>query len=337
MRFSNKSLLALTLLGGCSGGSEATRPPLTATPTPTPTPIMPERETSVPLPPDAGAAGGPAGTSGMGAARYDQVGFATWYGDELARSPTASGTLFAPDAITAAHRTLPLGSHAEITALDTGRTILVLINDRGPGRMDREIDLSRGAAALLGLNGQPMAPVRVRGTIASPADIAAIAAGRAPATRLNAPPGLLVALRAQLKATGLVDPRPSVPAPVAAPMAATKVERPPANAISNAPARGAMTPPQSRPAQVSPAQAGPAPQPVARPSTKGRRYLVQVVALSNADRAGALARTMNGRVESDGGLHRVRLGPFSDLISAQRARDDAARRGYGDATILVQP
>ncbi|WP_254554774.1 septal ring lytic transglycosylase RlpA family protein, partial [Salmonella enterica] len=81
-------------------------------------------------------------------------------------------------------RTLPLGSHAEVTALDTGRTILVLVNDRGPGRADREIDLSRGAAALLGMDGRPSAPVRVRATTATPTDAAALAAGRPAAARL---------------------------------------------------------------------------------------------------------------------------------------------------------
>jgi rare lipoprotein A len=289
MRSSASALgLAALLLAGCSGGSEAPRLPITSAPA--------ERGSAVPLPPEAGAQEGPAGTSGMGAARYDQVGYASWYGEELEGAPTASGAPFVPDAITAAHRTLPLGSHAEVTALDSGRTILVLVNDRGPSRADREIDLSRGAAALLGTNGQPMAPVRVRGVNASAADAAALASGRPAAVRLSAPPTLLAALRAQL-------PGSTMPT---------------------------MTAPGPRPAAA-------APRSLVAPPSKDGAYLVQVAAFSSPDRARALAGKLEGRVESNGDLHRVRLGPFPDASSAQRARDDAARRGYGDATIIVQP
>ncbi len=282
--------LAALLLAGCSGGSEVPRPPISSAPA--------KRSIAVPLPPEAGAQEGPAGTSGMGAARYDQVGYASWYGEELEGALTASGAPFVPAAITAAHRTLPLGSHAEVTALDSGRMILVLINDRGPSRADREIDLSRGAAALLGMNGQPIAPVRVRGVIASAADAAALANGRPAATRLPAPPALLSALRSELP--GAKMPATATPAP-----------------------RRAAASPRPPVAAAAPSKSG--------------AYLVQVAAFSSSNRAGALAEMLDGRVESNGGLHRVRLGPFSDASSAQRARDDVARRGYGDATIIVQP
>ncbi|MGN6690639.1 MAG: septal ring lytic transglycosylase RlpA family protein, partial [Sphingopyxis sp.] len=72
---------------------------------------------------------------------YDDVGYASWYGEELAGKPTANGEIFNPDGISAAHRTLPLPSYVEVTALDTGRTILVRVNDRGPMVGDRLIDL----------------------------------------------------------------------------------------------------------------------------------------------------------------------------------------------------
>ena len=250
------------------------------------------------LPPEAGASRGPAGTSGAGESRYDRVGLASWYGEELGGAPTASGGAFVPDAITAAHRRLPLGSHAEVTALDSGRTILVLINDRGPGPPDREIDLSRGAAALLGMNGRPVTPVRVRAVMAVPADAAALAAGRAAAPRLDAPPALLAALRRQM------TPEPARASPRLRPVPAP---------------RPATAPSPARPAKVNAGQ------------------VVQVAAFSSEPRARALAKVLGGYVESTGGLYRVRLGPFSDRVSAERARDGAARRGYGDATIIVQP
>ena len=92
---------------------------------------------------------------------YDRVGYATWYGPESGNQ-TANGERFRPDGISAAHTTLPLPSYVEVTALDTGRRILLRINDRGPFTGGRLIDLSRGAAEELGVKAQGVAPVRVR-------------------------------------------------------------------------------------------------------------------------------------------------------------------------------
>ncbi len=99
---------------------------------------------------------------------FDMLGYASWYGSESG-DRTANGERFRARWITAAHTTLPLPSYAEVTALDTGRRIVVRINDRGPfaGRA-RIIDLSRGAAEALGIRAQGKAAVRVR--IATPSD-----------------------------------------------------------------------------------------------------------------------------------------------------------------------
>src|SRR3546814_5799298 len=94
-------------------------------------------------------------------ADYDEVGYAGRYGDDLAGKPTANGEDFDPAAISAAHKTLPLPSYVEVTALDTGRTILVRVNDRGPMANDRLIDLSPAAADQLGLK-DGVTGVRVR-------------------------------------------------------------------------------------------------------------------------------------------------------------------------------
>ena len=93
---------------------------------------------------------------------YDRLGYASWYGPESG-TQTANGEHFRPDGISGAHTTLPLPSYVEVTSLDTGRVILLRINDRGPfaGR-GRIIDLSRGAGRLLGLPARGSAPVRVR-------------------------------------------------------------------------------------------------------------------------------------------------------------------------------
>jgi rare lipoprotein A len=133
---------------------------------------------------------------------YDMLGYASWYGHESGNM-TANGERFRPDAVTAAHTTLPLPTYVEVTALDTGRTILVRINDRGPfaGR-GRIIDLSKGAAEQLGIRARGHAPVRVRRVDPPERDKARLREGKAASERPRVPEGVLANLRAQL-ATGM--------------------------------------------------------------------------------------------------------------------------------------
>ncbi len=77
------------------------------------------------------------------------LGRASWYGSEFQGSPTASGEPFNMHALTAAHRTLPLGSYARVSNLANGRSVVVKINDRGPHTGRRTIDLSYAAAEEL--------------------------------------------------------------------------------------------------------------------------------------------------------------------------------------------
>lgn len=76
-------------------------------------------------------------------------GWASWYGAELHGEPTASGEPFDMHGLTAAHRTLPLGSYVEVRNLTNGKTVMVRINDRGPFPAARVIDLSHAAAGKL--------------------------------------------------------------------------------------------------------------------------------------------------------------------------------------------
>ncbi len=103
-----------------------------------------------------------ASSAAVAAPSYEATGHASWYGDELRGRTTANGEIFDPDGFTAAHRTLPMSSYVEVTALDTGRTIIVRINDRGPYHGNRLIDLSHGAARQLGMVGNGSRLVRVR-------------------------------------------------------------------------------------------------------------------------------------------------------------------------------
>ncbi|MEZ0281238.1 septal ring lytic transglycosylase RlpA family protein [Methyloceanibacter sp.] len=78
---------------------------------------------------------------------------ASYYGKEFAGRRTASGEKFNPSKMTAAHRTLPLGTQVQVTHVRNGRSVMVRINDRGPFIKGRSIDLSAGAAAVIELGG----------------------------------------------------------------------------------------------------------------------------------------------------------------------------------------
>ena len=93
---------------------------------------------------------------------YNEVGMASWYGDQFNGRPTATGERFDMHALTAAHKTLPLPGLVEVTNLANGRTAVLRVNDRGPFVDDRIIDLSRGAADQLGMLSQGVGRVRVR-------------------------------------------------------------------------------------------------------------------------------------------------------------------------------
>jgi len=249
---------------------------------------------------------------------YDDVGYASWYGDEAAGRPTANGETFDPDAISAAHKTLPLPSYVEVTALDTGRTILVRVNDRGPMVNDRLIDLSRGAAEQLGLGGG-VAAVRVRRTNPPMAERAQLRAGRAVPERIATPDSLLAILRTKARA---------LPVPANTPAAAaTAADVPPAaTPSSSGDERLIVENPDVEPA--------PAPAAAAKPAPAAAVYVVQVAAFSTEARAKAAATATGGVVSRAGNLWRVRIGPFASQPEAQAALAKAKGKGFRDAVVM---
>jgi rare lipoprotein A len=94
----------------------------------------------------------------LGPASAAQCGSASWY---AMTGRTASGERANPNAMTAAHRTLPFGSRVEVTNLRNGRSVVVRINDRGPFIRGRVIDVSKAAATHLGIVGSGTARVRL--------------------------------------------------------------------------------------------------------------------------------------------------------------------------------
>ena len=140
--------LALIVYGGVAA-QDAGRP---APPPPQPVVVVTEA---------APAAEPVADHGSTGPAHRGYRGQASWYGSAFQGSPTASGEPFDMHALTAAHRTLPLGSYARVKNLDNGRSVVVRINDRGPHARRRTIDLSYAAAREIAMVQAGTAPVEV--------------------------------------------------------------------------------------------------------------------------------------------------------------------------------
>ena len=143
-------IVGITLLGcisGCSLKEESVPLP----------PVPQAHEEAAPAPaPQAKEEAAPAGTPAT-----TQVGTASWYGPGFHGQETASGETFDQHALTAAHRTLPLGTEAKVTNLETGQSVHVTINDRGPYVKGRQLDLSQAAAKQIGLTKKGVAKVKI--------------------------------------------------------------------------------------------------------------------------------------------------------------------------------
>lgn len=183
-------------------------------------------------------------------------------------------------AVSAAHKTLPLPSYAEVTSLTSGKTILVRVERRGPMN-DQLIELSPGAAAQLGIAGETKPAVRVRRVNPPEQERAMLRAGGRAPERMETPKGLLDALNRKLSGgTAVLSPKPAVlpgaaPTPAATPSpAAAAAPKPaptakPAAAPALAPAPHPAATPAAKPAPApKPVAAAPVPHPVATPAAK---------------------------------------------------------------------
>ncbi|CAN5213207.1 hypothetical protein BH10PSE13_BH10PSE13_24010 [soil metagenome] len=250
----------------------------------------------------------------------------------------------AEGAISAVHRTLPLPSFAEVTALATGRTILVRVTDRGPMANDRVIDLSCGAVRQLGLGALPAA-VRVRRVNPPDQERTVLNNGHRAAERMASPEGLLSALRRKLpppsspvNADGCAL-TPATVTPLSVPDVPAVRPQPPASpAAKPVPVEAKHSPdlvppspsqqPSLPPRPASPL-AAPAPEP------KGPGYDIQVAALSNRAKAVSLARRIGGRVEAAGPIFRVRKGPYPTEVAARAALPQIRAKGFADARVVT--
>jgi rare lipoprotein A len=93
--------------------------------------------------------------------KFKQTGLASWYGRKFHGRKTASGETFDMNAMTAAHRSLPLNCYVKVTNKSNGKSVVVKVNDRGPFHGKRVLDLSYGAAKKLGITSEGVGNVAI--------------------------------------------------------------------------------------------------------------------------------------------------------------------------------
>ncbi len=254
---------------------------------------------------------------------YTETGIASWYGPKFHGKQTANGDVFDQNEITAAHRTLPMPSMVQVTNLENGRSLTVLVNDRGPFARGRIIDVSRRAAQLLGFERQGTAKVRVE---------------------ILADDSRRLALAAQGLDGGGASPK-------AAPSIAVTSQElaPPPGTDSSKPtsARYAVAAVDAPPITIETAGKDAPPAPDGKVTVvavdQGTSVYIQAGAFSqyhNANRARAvlsqLAPVKITQVENDDvPLFRVRVGPIGSVSDADRLLAQIAISGYPDARIIV--
>jgi rare lipoprotein A len=239
---------------------------------------------------------------------FDETAVAIVYGNEFNGLPTANGETFAPDAMTAAHPTLPLPSLIQVVNTETGKEVVLRVNDRGPFEDGASLQVSPRAADELGMNGAGKATLRVRYLGAAP-----VVAAPAPAQQevVYAQAETLPA-----EAETQLDPTNDFMTPVTYQSAQAETQR------------------TARPSYTY------TPQPVAEPSGD---YFVQIGSFTDISNA----QTLSNRVQASlpvtivparvngADYFRVRVGPLPSRSEAERARQDLSYVGIAQGRIVT--
>ena len=233
---------------------------------------------------------------------YRKTGIASWYGKPFHGRATANGEVYDMNAITAAHKTLPLPTYVRVTNLENGRALTVRVNDRGPFVHGRIIDLSRRGAQLLGFEKNGVARVRVE-AVPSPDEV-----------EIAAKPVTPDSARFAVKAAPVV--------------AVQTAQLPPPKGVSEAP------PPETPKPQVNGTEV--------KELKPTRLYVQAGAFsfLENAerlrDRLSDLADASVTPAQVDGrDLYRVRVGPIANLEKADATLEKLIDNGHIDARIIV--
>ncbi|MBA4226554.1 MAG: hypothetical protein C0456_07970 [Hyphomonas sp.] len=249
---------------------------------------------------------------------FVETGLAIVYGEEFAGLPTANGELFSQAEMTAAHPSLPLPSLVHVTNLDTGREVVVRVNDRGPFEDGANLQLSRKAAEALGMNAAGKGNVRLR--YLSPAPVLA---AQAVSQTLGAPAPVL----------------PPVKTPAAQPAATKMASAAPVAAEDELLGGG---PAGQTPRLMSMTVA---PQPVAytAPAAATGGVFVQLASFSDIGNAETMLRQVESRLPVEivparvngADFFRVRVGPFQDQAAAEQVRARLYAEGTADGRIVT--
>ncbi|EJS5587550.1 endolytic peptidoglycan transglycosylase RlpA [Salmonella enterica] len=295
--------------------------------------------------------------------RFSQAGLAAIYDAEPGSNLTASGEMFDPMQLTAAHPTLPIPSYARITNLANGRMIVVRINDRGPYGTDRVISLSRAAADRLNtsnntkvridpiivapdgsLSGPGMACTTVaKQTYALPPR-PDLSGGMGSASSAPAQPqgDVLPVSNSTLKSDDTTGAPVSSSGFLGAPttLAPGVLEsNEPTPTPQTAPVSAPVTAPATATPVSAPAAAAPVSAPVSAPAAAAScRFVVQVGAVSDQTRAQQYQQRLSqqfsvpGRVIQNGAVWRIQLGPFASKAEAsalqQRLQTEAQLQSF---------
>ncbi|HBW2616118.1 TPA: endolytic peptidoglycan transglycosylase RlpA [Salmonella enterica subsp. enterica] len=299
--------------------------------------------------------------------RFSQAGLAAIYDAEPGSNLTASGEMFDPMQLTAAHPTLPIPSYARITNLANGRMIVVRINDRGPYGTDRVISLSRAAADRLNtsnntkvridpiivapdgsLSGPGMACTTVAKQTYALSPRPDLSGGMGSASSAPAQPqgDVLPVSNSTLKSDDTTGAPVSSSGFLGAPttLAPGVLEsNEPTPAPQPAPVSAPVAAPATAPATATPVSAPAAAAPVSAPvsapaAAASGRFVVQVGAVSDQTRAQQYQQRLSqqfsvpGRVIQNGAVWRIQLGPFASKAEAsalqQRLQTEAQLQSF---------
>ncbi|MFQ5763816.1 MAG: septal ring lytic transglycosylase RlpA family protein [Rhodospirillales bacterium] len=264
---------------------------------------------------------------------YDATGIASWYGVQFHGRRTANGEVYDMNALTAAHRTLPMPSFVRITNLENGRSLILKVNDRGPFARGRIIDVSRRASQLLGFHDVGTARVRVQIMADKSRAIAVRMRARTQLAEADTPITVGRLPKPEVKTETLAPPPGANPAPAVA-------RGPAVDGTRRDPPARERPPPVVVAAETA---AGRGSDVVTIRPVRKTNLFVQAGAFSqyeNANRVRARLSSVgpvkvtsvlvNGR-----DLFRVRVGPLTTVDEADGMLESVTQAGYPDARIVV--
>ena len=263
---------------------------------------------------------------------YRETGIASWYGPGFHGRSTANGESYDQNALTAAHRTLPMPSVVRVTNLENGRSIVLTVNDRGPFARGRIIDVSRRGAQLLGFERNGTAKVKV--------EILPDESQQIKLAALNSPEGRREQMQVAAAPREIVASEPLPP-----------VADGPNTQIARAPAT--RTPPPATPRPAPTVAARTTPPPPAPPALSDKVDVLPISptgiyvqagafgrldnALRMRDRLQTLGSTHISRTSSaNGDLYRVRVGPLDTVDQADALLTQIVSCCQREALIIVE-